>query len=205
MTELVLNGEIYIRTASDYELQFTESETTKLELNRFIGEWDETDEMANIAKITERLPEIMEYLDDRNLLDRIECFDYIGTFHRILIQGNGIYMISDNEHYDYEDMEEVNHDYIKLDTFLKKASWVGRNLVPKPGTDVVPYKILFEYMDIVLMENMENHRYIAMSTKNEHLQNYTLGDMIEEIYGKKELYQAINKQELLKSKEFGRS
>lgn len=55
------------------------------------------------------------------------------------------------------------------------------------------------------MENMENHRYIAMSTKNEHLQNYTLGDMVEEIYDKEELYQAINKQELLRSKEFGRN
>lgn len=90
----------------------------------------------------------------------------------------------------YEKLEELQEDFIRLHDFIKKSTFVGRYLEPTK-IELPRCKLLYEFLDTYILEDITTQEYTVISKHHSFLKNYKLGNTFDESYDKTKLYQDI--------------
>lgn len=130
MEEILINGEIYIKIKPHYTYPDKEK-IEQIEQELYNIEFEEADKGIT-NKTTIKKQSLME-LKNKILKPKIDN-RYMKNFHIMGINENSITMktfdlLGEKEEQEYQTLEEINKEYIKLSTFLKKAEYVGKEFV----------------------------------------------------------------------------
>ena len=130
MEEVLINGEIYIKIKPHY-IYPDKEKIEELEKEIYNIEFEEADKGITPKTIIKK--QSLIELKNRILKPKIDN-RYMKNFHIMEINENTITMktfdiLGEKEEQEYQTIEEINNEYIKLSTFLKEAEYIGKEFV----------------------------------------------------------------------------
>lgn len=188
---MIINGTIYVKKEMEYRI------IPRIFVEGFNG--------IRPAKPEEL--DLIRLFDPQSVEQKSEI-DLDENFWIIFLAGNKIFMHNHNQgtYEEYNNMNEVNHRFISLESYIEQSSYFGKQLILPAGSEIIKngkniyltkpkpeYIILYILNDSLIIKELEgNQEYRLISRFNPNFSKYIIGDEINPEYAdKKQVYQDI--------------
>lgn len=207
------------------------STLSEFEVMELLTQKLDAEAMEKIQNLLNNIGEIMEEKAEKGEIKREKIEEYnqnIG-FYRIFASENVIFLVSEfdatgtvvladipvdcenlyeffeqsaipNNVLDYGNINDVKNEFIRFYDFIMKSDFVGCYLEPKL-INMPRYRILYEYLDTYLIQNINDGSYMVVSKKYPGMDDYVLGKKFDECYDKMDVYQDVFRQKIGKNRD----
>lgn len=229
MENIIINGDLYIKIAPTIIYKNTPIKKTEMSELEIMDLLSQNIDMKEISNILNNIDKFMEEKAKQGEIKRekIEEYDHNIGFYKIFVSKEAIFLISEydatgnvilpnissdcenlyeffeknqipNNVFDYYDIKEAKEDFIRFYDFLANANFVGHYLEPK-FTNIPRYKVLYEFLENYLIQNVSNDDYTIISKKHPLINNYIKGKNFDNTFDKTNIYQEVFKQKITNS------
>lgn len=187
MEKYIINGTLYVKRRPSVKKEDILLRPNFLIYNVKTGE----DIILKSIKDLEQLPTpVIDSLRQQNVIgtEKTIIHDNLG-FYQIFSDGNSIYMLGkeNNQEFRYQNLDELEKDFISLEDFLNSGNYIGRELNGEHGT----VELLYEFEGMYLLGSISRSFFITIGKDTKVMSRYVIGNILPHYYSKEEIYQAI--------------